>query len=203
MKSQWEQSEIVKRYASRRHEAFELVPAERYFLPDAFEGMQNMLDVGCASGGMFNIVRQLGSDIPYTGMDFSQPSLESAQELYGDRAAFVLADAHEIPFPNFSFSFVHTRGLMCHIPDWKPVLLELLRVTRKRLLIDMRFAKPSKSLYSIASAADPVDFYTASQDTFYNAIPRDVQSVRRFDRVGFLHRGVQKTMTEATMLLER
>ncbi len=204
MKSQWEQSEIVKRYAKRRHQEFELVTAERYFLPDALKGMRNMLDVGCASGGMFNMIRQMGNEIPYTGIDFSRPSIQNAQELYGHDATFIQANAHQIPFPNFTFSFVHTRGLMPHIRDWKKVLHELLRVTRMKLLIDMRFSStPSMTPYSIASTADPVDFYTVSQDEFYDAIPSDIRHIKRYDRPGFAHRGVRQILIEATMLLSR
>ena len=199
--AQWEQPGVVQRYANRRHQEFELVRSERHFLPAAFQGMRNMLDVGCASGGMFNMLTQMGMTIPYTGLDFSQPSIELAQKRYGHLASFIHADAHSLPLASVSFSLVHARGLLPHIGDWQVVMDELLRVMRKRVLVDIRFASaPSRSNYSIAVTADAVDFYTVSQNDFYDYLPRYL-TVKRFDQA-YHHAGTDQDLTESTMLIE-
>ena len=39
-----------------------------------------MLDVGCASGGFFNIMRTLEPSIDYTGVDIAEPPIDLASQ---------------------------------------------------------------------------------------------------------------------------
>lgn len=199
MKSQWEQPNVVKRYADRRHQPFELVASEQHFFPKVLHNMSSMLDVGCASGGMFNIMHHIGYRGRYIGVDFSEPSIAEARRRYGDR--FILADAHHLPFQDFRFPFVHARGLLMHMPSWPVVLQELLRVSRKRLLIDVRFTpRPTRTDYLIAENSY-VDFYTITQAAFYRELPTDV-TIERFDLTR-THRGTRQLIIESTMKIER
>lgn len=82
--------------ALRPHVAASIEPA----VPDF-----SLLDAGCGTGGMLNVVRQEFPAAHLTGVDQSTHALElTAARKTG--AKLISASVHELPFPDNSFDFV-------------------------------------------------------------------------------------------------
>lgn len=82
--------------ALRQHVADSIAPTAPNF---------SLLDAGCGTGGMLQVVRQKYPAADLTGVDESSHALE----LVGARetgANLVRANVHELPFPESSFDFV-------------------------------------------------------------------------------------------------
>ena len=99
-----------------------------------------VLDIGCASGGFFNIMRSMEPTIDYVGMDIVEAAVELARNRYPE-ARFMLADGFEIPFDDGTFDVVHCTSVLNNEPRYQELLPEMYRVSNRFVLTDMRLLK--------------------------------------------------------------
>ena len=151
----WSQRVAVEYYAQHRHEVSDLYPSEQVFLPRLLTPGVKVLDVGCAVGGFYNIMRTLQPDIDYTGIDISEPSLEVARKKYPE-ARFLSVDGVDTPFGDGEFDLVHCTSVLVVEPRYQDVIREMYRVSKRHVVADMRLlqgvndeAAPSQSSYRI------------------------------------------------------
>lgn len=85
---------------------------------------QRVLDVGCGMGYLVNELTRRGLDA--TGVDFST----AAQEFWGIRKNFLVADAKSLPFADKSFDIVISTDFFEHLPE-----NEVSRVCREMLRV--------------------------------------------------------------------
>lgn len=88
------------------------------------------LDAGCGRGWLASKLASEERVGAVTGMDIESPS-ESALQGY----TFVQGSLEDIPFPDATFDTVVCCHVLEHVRDLNRVLSELLRVSRKRLII--------------------------------------------------------------------
>jgi ubiquinone/menaquinone biosynthesis C-methylase UbiE len=92
------------------------------------------LDAGCGRGD--HAMRLVGRGYHGVGIDLSATVLHRAKERVAavncteTRLDFAQGCVETLPFANDSFGFVHCRGVLMHIPDWKAALRELCRVLK-------------------------------------------------------------------------
>ena len=89
------------------------------------------LDVGCGNGMTALYLTQMyGFDV--TGIDVDPEQIRLAQESAGNRTdvRFLVGDATRLPFDAEEFDIVATNKTTHHIPEWKTVLTEMVRVLR-------------------------------------------------------------------------
>lgn len=85
------------------------------------------LDLCCGQGNVSEALARRGCDV--TGVDFS-PAMLSFANRRVPNAAFIGADAQELPFANDEFDIVVSNLGVCHIPDQPRALSEARRVLR-------------------------------------------------------------------------
>ena len=94
-------------------------------IPD--ENGIEVLDIGCGVGNYSNLF----SRAAYTGLDWDDKYIQSAQARYGrDGVTFLAADATRISFPTGHFNYAFSVGLYHHLSDDAVIasLSEALRV---------------------------------------------------------------------------
>lgn len=86
---------------------------EEYVMPSAGD---KILDFGCGPAVILGFLPQ---DIEYTGIDFNEKYIKSAQEKYGSRGTFIVADVSEEKNNPFigQFDIVLAHGLIHHLSD--------------------------------------------------------------------------------------
>jgi ubiquinone/menaquinone biosynthesis C-methylase UbiE len=136
----WSESSAIDYYARRRHEVADLYPSEKVFLPRVLFPGAKVLDVGCASGGFYNIMRSLEPSIEYTGIDIAEPAIALAKEKYPE-ATFQVTGGLEIPFDDNSFDLVHCTSVLVVEPRYQEVIGEMYRVSNRFVIVDMRLLK--------------------------------------------------------------
>lgn len=92
---------------------------------------QKVLEVGCgiAIDGRYLSER----DVDYYAVDLSFESLRLADNHFRQRGLahrFTNADATQLPFPDNSFGFVYSIGVLHHVPDTPAACREVARVLR-------------------------------------------------------------------------
>jgi ubiquinone/menaquinone biosynthesis C-methylase UbiE len=109
---------------------------------DSFE---DLLDVGCGTGPM---VELLASELPgrrYTGLDLTPKMIEVATDKGIEGACFVVGDAEDLPFDDGSFDVVICANSFHHYPNPQAFFDGVARVLRpggKLVLRDYTAAKP-------------------------------------------------------------
>ena len=175
----WSESTAVDYYAKHRHQVTDLYPSEKVFLPRVLFPGARVLDVGCASGGFFNIMRTLEPAIDYTGIDIAEPSIRAARQLYPD-ANFMVTDGVEIPFDDNEFDLVHCTSVLVVEPRYQDVMKEMYRVSKRFVLDDMRLLNDPDSLGSREDSLFKIQFEGEFEGTTVPYVVSDADEVVNF-----------------------
>lgn len=132
----WGLENSVQFYAGERNKVGDLYPSEAAFLPPIVPRVSSVLDIGCATGGFFQIFKELNPKVSYVGVDISKEMVEVAKSHYpaGD---FRVSDGNLLDFPDRSFDLVHCTGMLNHCPDFGDYFKEMNRVARRFVILDL------------------------------------------------------------------
>jgi SAM-dependent methyltransferase len=99
--------------------------------------MRSVLDVGCGTGVMFEVLQLHRPDIDYTGVDVTPQFIEEAQRRHPAHAdQFLVGSLYELPNLGRTFDAVLCRHILEHLPDYIPAVQEMYdRADRKVILI--------------------------------------------------------------------
>ena len=157
---EWSNQSAIDYYSENRHEISDLYPSETIFLPRVLFPGAKVLDVGCASGGFFNIMRSYEAHIEYTGVDLSERAVELAKERYPE-ATFIVTEGFELVFANNTFDVVHCTSVFNNEPNYQAMLQEMYRGSNRFVLVDIRLLKgigrQAESVYNIQFNSEGVE----------------------------------------------
>ena len=175
----WSQPSAIDFYYKHRHEVSDLYPSEQVFLPRVlFPGIK-VLDVGCASGGFFNIMRTLEPAIEYTGIDLVETAIDLARQRYPE-ARFDVTDGMAIPFDDGTFDLVHCTSVLNNEPRYQELWNEMYRVSNRFVLADMRLLKDIGGQGSGQDSLYTIQFEGQTQEAVVPYVVSDADEVINF-----------------------
>lgn len=130
-------SEYYKNYRDKKDDLFE---SEIHFIYKFIENANNVLDVGCATGGMYKILSNLKKDIKYEGIDISKNLIKIASEEYPN-INFQLGDGSSLEYEDNSYDGIISFGTTVHDQNWEKLLKECYRVTKNSFIFDVRLTR--------------------------------------------------------------
>jgi ubiquinone/menaquinone biosynthesis C-methylase UbiE len=89
---------------------------------------ERVLEIGCGSG--CDLLQFVKHDAIATGVDITDGHLELARRRLERRAQLVKADGRDLPFPDGSFDYVYSHGVIHHSDEPERIAGEILRVLR-------------------------------------------------------------------------
>jgi ubiquinone/menaquinone biosynthesis C-methylase UbiE len=89
---------------------------------------ERVLEVGCGAG--CDLLQFAEHGAIATGMDITPRHLELARQRLNGRATVVKGDARKIPFPDASFDYVYSHGVIHHSDEPRRIVNEIFRVLR-------------------------------------------------------------------------
>lgn len=132
-------SNAVGFYSNHRNSKKEIYRSEEYFLAKILKPGMSVLDVGCAAGGFYNILKELQPEISYTGIDISEEMIQEAKRLHPG-VRFEKMMGHEIKYEE-CFELVFCSGVLHLDLNWRRIINECWRVTSRYFLFDVRLVE--------------------------------------------------------------
>ena len=99
---------------------------------------EKVLDVGCATGHFYrSLKREIKESFYYTGCDPYKIFLDFAIKAWKNdkKASFKKGNIYNLPFKKNSFDICFSSNVLLHLPDISKPIKELLRVTKKKLIL--------------------------------------------------------------------
>ncbi|MBP3884602.1 MAG: methyltransferase domain-containing protein [Olsenella sp.] len=94
------------------------------------DGFEDLLDVGCGTGPMVELLASEFPDRRYTGLDLTPRMIEVANAKGIEGARFVVGDAEDLPFDDASFDAVICANSFHHYPNPQAFFDGVARVLR-------------------------------------------------------------------------
>ncbi|HEY5406635.1 MAG TPA: class I SAM-dependent methyltransferase [Ginsengibacter sp.] len=93
---------------------------------------KTFIDIGGAEGYTANLVKEIFK-VEVKSTDLSENACKMAKAIFGIDA--IPADIHNLPFNDNEFDIVLCSETLEHVTDYKKAILELLRITKKVLVV--------------------------------------------------------------------
>jgi len=93
----------------------------------------SILEIGCSSGYLSEILKKKGIKATYEGTDYSQLFIDFAEEKYPG-TKFTINDATNLHYKGKSFDIVISGCCILHIINYKKAIAEASRVTKKFII---------------------------------------------------------------------
>lgn len=134
----WGHTSILNFFDKQRLTTDHIYPSEWFFLKDKMRNGMSVLDIGCAKGGMANVLAENLATFAYVGVDINAQMIASAQERYPEH------QFHQITATDYSvlqartFDLVVCLGILHLHETWRKTLEEAWRHTGGALILDLR-----------------------------------------------------------------
>jgi ubiquinone/menaquinone biosynthesis C-methylase UbiE len=153
----WSHENAIRYYSSHRNSVDDVYESEKFFLVRILKPGYSILDIGCATGGFYNIFKEYEPNFSYTGVDISAAMIDQARILHpGIR--FEVADGDNLPFKNNSFDLVFSSGALHMAPNWREILAEGWRVAKHYFIFDVRIKKDPPTIEDIHQSYEKIAF---------------------------------------------
>ena len=91
---------------------------------------QELLDVGCGTGAMIELLLKEFPDKNYTGIDLTPRMIEVAQEKKLNHTKFMIGDSENLPFADNTFDAIVCTNSFHHYPNPQAFMSEAARVLK-------------------------------------------------------------------------
>ena len=99
-------------------------------------GMTSVLDVGCGTGVMFELLRERRPDLDYLGIDVTAQFVAAARERFpADAARFREGSLYDLDRLPGEFDAVLCRHILEHLPDYTPAVQRMYARARRKLIV--------------------------------------------------------------------
>ena len=103
----------------------------------------SVVDISCGTGELLQSLHLQGHD-PHklVGVDISEKMLEKAKNKLPQTIKLIEDDIQSLPFPDIAFDYAVSTEAFHHYPDQEKALLEMKRVAKQIIIIDVNFFLP-------------------------------------------------------------
>ena len=120
--------EFFAKFREHRNRVLQYIPR---LVPFEEAAGKSVLEIGCGNGSDGVMFASRGAR--YTGVDLTQTAVDATSEHFrvlGLEGTFHTADAENLSFPDASFDFVYSLGVLHHTPNPRRAIDEVHRVLR-------------------------------------------------------------------------
>jgi len=160
----WQLPGVLSYFHDARSTTDQIYPSEWKFLEGLLEEGMSVLDVGCAQGGLAQVLGEHLSEFEYTGLDVSEEMVRLAKERQPHHAFHQIAEGcFDLPLDR-QYDLVTVLGILHLHESWRDTLRSAWEYTGKNILFDLRewhgatIENKSKSYMTMSFASDSPDY---------------------------------------------
>ncbi|NQT90954.1 MAG: class I SAM-dependent methyltransferase [Candidatus Omnitrophica bacterium] len=120
----------------------------KHFLKKSVFNGKSVLEIGCAAGGLYEILRRRFGSMKFTGTDISPDEIKVARKRYPD-AEFSACDFYSNKFKSNSFDTVASFLVVHHQRDYKKFISELIRISKSDIIFDVRLKSDGQTVVDL------------------------------------------------------
>ncbi len=94
----------------------------------------SILDIGCGTGILYEVLKEEEMDFTYVGIDLSESMIEVGRKRYPGIDLRVM-DSEKLEFPDKTFDVVFMRSVLHHLPHPVEALKEMERVSKEIIIV--------------------------------------------------------------------
>tara|TARA_Y100000591_G_C21726403_1_gene641583 strand:+ start:325 stop:1035 length:711 start_codon:yes stop_codon:yes gene_type:complete len=159
-------------WRNNRNKIKDLYKSEKYFFVKLIKKSNSFLDVGCASGGFYKIIKKFKNKILYKGLDVSTNLINSAKYTYGKKK-FIKYDGKNFPKNLNNFDLTFSFGTLHHTKNYFKIIEQMVKKSKKYILFDLRFSK-TKNLETSYQIIKFSKNYMKNNKILYNVLNLDI-----------------------------
>ena len=133
----WGLDPSLKFFTNKRNKFADLYKGEKIILNSIIDNKLSVLDYGCATGGMYKILKKKIRKLNYVGVDFNERLLDKARIL-NPGVKFFSTKEYKKKLKNKKFDVVLILGLLHLNSDWKKIITENSKYSKKYFIFDLR-----------------------------------------------------------------
>ena len=126
-----------------------------------FKNIKNLLDVGCGTGPIYQLLKEAQDNIKYKGTDYSWAMIDVAKREFPE-ADFEVQDARKLIEDDNSWDCVLLMHCLDHLDNYQAAIAEAARVTSKyvcivlwRAFVDEGTRLNPRNMYGKSEGEDP------------------------------------------------
>ena len=138
-------------YKNYRKKMDDFFKSEKHFFSDFISVEKSYIDVGCAQGGFYKVLKdyaQANGKFDYVGIDLSKRLIDLAKETFPS-IDFRVQDGSNLPFETASIDRALSLGTTIHDQNFEDLLRECYRVSKEYFLYDIRLIKNLPSVKTL------------------------------------------------------
>ena len=133
----WGLDPSLEFFTNKRNKFADLYKGEKIILNSIIDNKLSVLDYGCATGGMYKILKKKIRKLNYVGVDFNERLLDKARIL-NPGVKFFSTKEYKKKLKNRKFDVVLILGLLHLNSDWKKIITENSKYSKKYFIFDLR-----------------------------------------------------------------
>lgn len=134
----WNSKHIVNHLNKSRSNFNDLYEGEKFLINNYIKNNSSVLDIGCAQGGMYKILKKKFSKINYTGLDFNKPMIEIAKKNFPKQKFYYYSGTNYTSLLKKKYDIVIIFGILHLNKNWKNILYNASKLTNRYILFDLR-----------------------------------------------------------------
>ena len=137
----------------------------------ATKKVDSILDVGCGEGFTLNRLKEKGIGKQLEGLEYLQTAIQLGKKTYPD-IKIIQGSIYELPYKDNSFDLVLCTEVLEHLEEQKKALKELVRVSKKYLVISV----PNEPFFMLAQLI---------RGKNWSRLGNDIEHINHWTMLGF------------------
>lgn len=134
----WGHESILNFFDKNRSTTAAIYPSEWLFLRDKLVEGMSILDIGCAKGGMANVLSEHLKRFDYTGVDINQQMIDGAKKRFPTHQFYKIGEDNYSILGKAQYDLVLCLGILHLHETWRKTIAAAWSHTQGCLILDLR-----------------------------------------------------------------
>lgn len=134
----WGHQSILNFFDKRRLTTQDIYPSEWLFIKKNIRESISILDIGCAKGGMANVLSEHLQDFNYVGVDINAEMITAAKKRYSQHQFHLITESDYSCLGANQFDLVLCLGILHLHEAWRETIQTAWQHTKGCLILDLR-----------------------------------------------------------------